>query len=508
MGNFPFGYQPIEPSTWAYLSSLLMLALFFKFNRFWSFRNFDLILLIMLAPGLLMVHYGIHPPQTIVESFSSASGEVTSEPNSDENPEVEQANQDESKTTDDKPGEEESVESSGDEATAEVAEYTDLQLWQRRLQRRGFLWLFGIGTIWVIRMLVDPSLIKKPFLEANLGSGGLIFLACSLMVFLFANIITSPPAAEDISGPRDAVKLMQTDQADKWELESLRRRGPGYALLHLFPTFPTFANNGKMLQEDADSANKLVKYEIAAKTMAILSQIAIVLALVFFGRNHFDDLRIGIAIAVIYLMLPYTAQHTGRTMHVLPAALLIWSLTMYRVPWASGILLGLAAAVAYYPLFLIPLFFSYYWYRGRTRFAIGLLGAISVAIGSLVFTSSDVGNFFEQLRAMFGFWPPETEHLEGIWNLGWFYGYRIPLLVGFVAMCITFAAWPAQKTVSSLLCCSCAAMVAVQFWHGFGGGLYMAWYLPIALLVFFRPNLDETTAVQMLPERVAKSSEG
>ena len=35
-----------------------MLALFFKFNRFWSVRNFDLCLIILLAPGLLLIEGG------------------------------------------------------------------------------------------------------------------------------------------------------------------------------------------------------------------------------------------------------------------------------------------------------------------------------------------------------------------------------------------------------------------------------------------------------------------
>ncbi|MFM7563077.1 MAG: hypothetical protein ACKO81_08600 [Planctomycetota bacterium] len=58
MYEFPFGYERIQETSWAYLSSLLMLALFFKFNRFWAMRNLDLILLILLAPGLLMVYHG------------------------------------------------------------------------------------------------------------------------------------------------------------------------------------------------------------------------------------------------------------------------------------------------------------------------------------------------------------------------------------------------------------------------------------------------------------------
>jgi hypothetical protein len=41
-------------------------------------------------------------------------------------------------------------------------------------------------------------------------------------------------------------------------------------------------------------------------------------------------------------------------------------------------------------------------------------------------------------------------------------------------------------------------MVATQFWHGYGGGLYMAWYLPLFLLTIFRPNLEDRVAASVL----------
>src|SRR3954452_23012589 len=56
MSEILFHYQKIDPTTWVYVSSLLMFGLFFQFNRFWSVRNLDLVLLILLAPGLLMVN--------------------------------------------------------------------------------------------------------------------------------------------------------------------------------------------------------------------------------------------------------------------------------------------------------------------------------------------------------------------------------------------------------------------------------------------------------------------
>ena len=36
MSEFLFQYEKVNPISWAYLSSLLMIALFFKFNRFWT----------------------------------------------------------------------------------------------------------------------------------------------------------------------------------------------------------------------------------------------------------------------------------------------------------------------------------------------------------------------------------------------------------------------------------------------------------------------------------------
>jgi hypothetical protein len=74
------------------------------------------------------------------------------------------------------------------------------------------------------------------------------------------------------------------------------------------------------------------------------------------------------------------------------------------------------------------------------------------------------------------------------------------VLAAFVALSGTLAVWPAQKNLGTLLSCSAAVMVATQFWHGYGGGLYMAWYLPLTLLAVFRPNLEDRVALAVLGE--------
>lgn len=472
MSNFPFGYEPIEPSTWAWLSSLLMLALFFKFNRFWSFRNLDLILIILLSPGLLMVHYG---HQAHLEMQREAIAKTT-------NPA--EATPLEIKSAASAP--ELSVPSQ--ETASNPSNDSGHLSSHQMMERSGYVWLFAMGIVWIIRLLYDSSLTRKPMLEPNLSRGGLVFLTCSLLVFLFANVLTSRPA--DLSGPQGAANIASRSATETGE--QMQKFGPGYPMLHVIPSIPIFVD------VDQNSTSNTVALVEVARIMAILSQIAIIAGLVIVGSRHFGSFPMGVGMATIFLMLPYTAQFAGDSMHLLPGALLIWAIACYRIPLLAGVLVGLAAGVCYYPFFLLPLWISFYWQRGRKRFALGAVISIVIVVSSLAFTSADFGGFLAQVRSIFGFIIPRHEGLAGIWALNWDSWFRLPLLVVFIVLCVSYAFWPSQKDLSTLISCSAAAMIAVQFWHGQGGGLFMAWYLPLILLVSFRPNLDDKVAIEVL----------
>ena len=89
--------------------------------------------------------------------------------------------------------------------------------------------------------------------------------------------------------------------------------------------------------------------------------------------------------------------------------------------------------------------------------------------------------------------------LDGIWK--WISpDFRIPVLVACILLSGSFVFWPPRKNLGSLTCGTAAIMLAVQFWHGFGGGTYMAWYLPLTLLTIFRPNLEDRVALTVLEE--------
>ena len=144
----------------------------------------------------------------------------------------------------------------------------------------------------------------------------------------------------------------------------------------------------------------------------------------------------------------------------------------------------------YYPFFLLPLWISFYWQRGLGRFLSGVVTMLVVLCGLLLLDG--VPTMAGHVRQMFGLWSPAMKDLEGVWGgPGINPIFRLPVLVGFILLSGSFAFWPTRKNLGTLMCGSAAVMLAAQFWHGYGGGLFMAWFLPMMLLTMFRPNLDD-----------------
>ncbi len=577
MNEILFHYEKIDPTTWVYLASLFIIGLFFKFGRFWSVRNLDLLLLILLAPGLLLVSEGQQTRLNAMAAVAAAHEKAAEQPSEKRDTSVPPAKVESENPTVDTPTADDPTEDTPSDSTEEaqkndernskkvraddVSDFderaeTDLTVAQQELlhgqtiERIGFIWLLITGLFLLIRLLVDPTMVRRPLLEPNMTTGGLIFSCCSMFVFLMANVVASRPTSDDLAGPISAERMLSRQTSD-----DLDRHGPGYALVFALPSLPTVKMgtrsvvddpsvnirrwnyratagspstpvNAKFLDLSSDETvqlqksdgtqlsiswenlsegdqafiNKVRAYTTIAKLVAILSHLAIVVGIIAIGYWHFNSVKMGIGAATLYLMLPYTAQMTGRVDHVLPAALLVWAVLCYRRPLLSGMFMGLAIGVIYYPLFLLPLWFSFYWRRGLLRFSIGLVSVLTVMVITLALISADLETFWQCIKKMFGLMPPQTEGLGGIWGLGWAPVYRYPVLAAFVAMCGSLAIWPAQKNLGTLLSCSAAVMVATQFWHGHGGGLYMAWYLPLLLLTVFRPNLEDRAALSVVAE--------
>ena len=197
----------------------------------------------------------------------------------------------------------------------------------------------------------DPLMVRRPLLEPNLSVGGMTFIGTSLLIFLMANVINSKLTADDLVGARKAQQVSHLESTAP-EDRSLVNHGPGYPLLHLLPVISTqmlFVDDTPRQTPQERDARRDVVQVATARTMAILGHLAVVIGMVLIGFRHFDNIRTGIAAATLYLMLPYTAQMTGRVDHVLPAALLIWAVEAYRRPMVAGALMGLAIGVQLLP---------------------------------------------------------------------------------------------------------------------------------------------------------------
>jgi hypothetical protein len=308
---------------------------------------------------------------------------------------------------------------------------------------------------------------------------------------------TSQPKGEPTSG---------TTTAQEQREDLLARYGPGYPILFQLQRIPAqtiagMSRTGAAGDEQEQAQTRRLVDQTIVRLTAIFSQLAIVVGLVLIGHRHFDNYRTGIAAATLYLMLPYTARMTGFVDHVLPAALLTWALVFYRRPLVAGTLVGLCIGAIYYPLFLLPLWLSFYWRRGLFRFLLGVLVAVGVLVVALALEWNGWTEFADKLRWMFGWRLPWNVPTEGFWsNRFTTPEYRIPVLAAFIAMSGSFALWPAQKNLGTLMCCTAAVMLGSQFWHAHGGGLYMAWFWPAALLTIFRPNLEDRIALAVLPQ--------
>ncbi|MFV2069745.1 MAG: hypothetical protein ACC645_22495 [Pirellulales bacterium] len=439
MNEFLFQYHRVHPTTWVYLSSLLTIAVYFKFSRLWSIRNADLIGLILLAPGLLLVEYGF--------SMNIA-----------------------------------------------------------HIEQTGFIWLFAMAALFLFRLLVDQMMVRRPLLDPNVTVGGLTFVGISLFLFLMANVLNSSLSDEELTGSRMAEQVSAQQEMQIAE-NSLASHGPGYPPLFVLPRLLTqkiYERRGDQATDlgtarPTASQRKLV-HIATTRAMAIVSHLAIVIGMVFIGYRHFDNIKTGIAAATLYLLMPYTAQYTARVDHVLPAALLVCAIASYRRPTLAGMWMGLAMGVVYYPFFLLPLWFSFYWQRGLLRFTTGIVVALLILVAVLaVMADFQLDILLSNLRQMFGLRWPITENMRGFWRFeGMVRDYRIPILAAFVVLSASFAIWPAQKNLGTLMSCSAAVMLSTQFWHAHGGGLYLAWYLPLLIMTIFRPNLEDRVALSVL----------
>lgn len=435
-------------TTWFYFSLLLAVALFFKFTRLLSVRNWDVVTLFLLVPGLLLIQEAYALQAARATRTVAALGQSLL------------------------PGT--SVFSA---AGTLVSARALTQTSPERLLWFGFLWLLCGSVYLLIRCLMDLALVRRPALAPNLNLSGLLWLGAALFICLTAVALRKPFGSQGAVGKRSAA------------VKEIQR-------------LPEDLLNQEMA---AGESNGNTQFWVE-RTSAILCHLAIVAALACIGWRHFQDAHAGIAAATFYLLLPYTAYYVEQVHHVLPTALLIWAVAAYKRPCAAGLLLGLAAGTGYFPVFLFPAWLGFFWGRGAGRFAASFVlagGLCLAAIAGILWAEGDLALRIQSTLSLSDWQPwiqpgPET---IGFWTgVRWAWAYRMPVFVAYVGFVATTLFWPWPKNLAHLLALSAAVLIGIQFWFADQGGVYLLWYLPLLLLLVFRPNLADREAVPLPPE--------
>ncbi|MHC5539179.1 hypothetical protein ACYOEI_13255, partial [Singulisphaera rosea] len=93
-----------------------------------------------------------------------------------------------------------------------------------------------------------------------------------------------------------------------------------------------------------------------------------------------------------------------------------------------------------------------------------------------------------------GMLPGIEAPLTGSFWAGIDASYRLPVLISYIAFVIIITIWPSEKNLGELISLSAAILVSSQFWYLDEGGTLVLLYLPLVLLMMFRPNLASKRA--------------
>ncbi len=534
-----FQYEML-PTTWFYLSALIIIVTFFKFNRLLSIRNFDLIAVILFSPGLLYLAMGDNYHGYIwiyvvgflffcrlwLDSFLVRRPLL--EPNLATSglvfglvtmllfliPSL--------------------IYYRGDRLSSgrtlrleQILSIRDMENSQNRPLSLdpGYL-PFKLFAERVNKVFTPSEAIRKEILSAHPNQSVKVdpnerrnnsFVRD--LSALLSRTLTGKPETEEARVIDSPIADEQTDAMLPFAEGIITEKFA--ALADEFPTQVPLATEPEETDvphqstgaPDVKTLNQMITEEENRQALetpsqmddtfliilVVLIQFGITAGLIIIGHCHFGNFKCGAAAALIYLLLPYVNQMTGRVDHFLPGMLLVLAVAIYRRPIFSGFLIGLAGSLIFYPFFLLPLWYSFYWKRGSHRFTIGVVSAVLMMGLLLLFSPVSEIGYAEQLAAMFGKHSMCVTDATGLWAF-FSTNYRIPVIALFMVTVFGLLIWPSRKSLANLLSCSALVMLGAQFWMGHEGGLYMGWFLPLLILTLFRPNIEDKVAESVVIE--------
>ena len=538
-----FPLAPVADLPWLAYASLLVIAVYFRFSRALTIRNLDLILILLIAAAVVVCSHfrdvpyfaakdesspaaenGVDPPSSVmtsqnltgeaapngvvaespakvmaestVVSDTSANGSTAGTPVESRSTEVRTS---ELPATESLAGE--LPESHGDSM---VGGNHPFYTWS-------ILALVALAVLLVVRLLFDESLTRRPRLDQNLNPAGLTFLCIPAFAILAIGVFMKPAPVTNVKAIEHGRALLQRREVEvnrtdvlgdvPAPTETLIAAG-GAAMAQLSGTLP---NSVSVNTGETRNTELLV-----ARILVVFAHLVVILGLLYIGRQHFASFQLGVAMSCLYLLLPCTAANVHKLSHVLPAACLIWAIASYRKPAVAGVLLGLACGTLFFAVFLLPLWAVFYGRRGAIRFAVSVLGVVVVLATCLMMISGDADSFFNRVVTSTNWTVYRllddtlTVSQTSVSQLF----IRIPMAAIFFVMLTAMTVLPRPRNLENLLANSTALVVAAQMWYPDDIGTYVQWYMPLFLLVVFRPRLDRFMPPDIVERQAAAVPNG
>ncbi len=346
--------------------------------------------------------------------------------------------------------------------------------------------LYGISALLATRLIFDCRFLRRPRVEPNMNVHGLSLLCAAAFVVLVVRIFTLEPASTEIA--EQATRVMQREVTAKLESDPTVTlvASPAVALSRNLATTP--AEAAAPSEGEANPPQDHTE-QLAMRILALAAHTAVVGGLLAIGHLHFGSISLGLAMGTLYLLLPCTAFYVHRVNHTLPAALLVWAFASYRRPFVAGSLLALASGALFSTVFLLPLWCAFYGRKRLLPFGGGLLAAASLLTIPLWLTSLP-GSLAGKLLTSMN-WTLlnsfDLDHYLAATDMRDVIRPYAALV--FFGVFISLTLFPRRKQLGHLIAHSAVLVVLAQFWYPETLGINVLWYLPVVMLVVFRPRL-------------------
>lgn len=473
-------FTDVAHPTWLLYVAILLVAVFFRFSRWVSVRNLDLLLLLSLSTALVFA-------ATAQQDQSPTASQAETDSGTNEDTESKTAGAEQLADTSAA-----SAEIGPDEEPAEEAGGIDLGESDGQIPWSSIV-VLTLSIALIARLIFDEGLTRRPRLEQNLNLAGLAFLLLPAFSIVMAGVFVKPIPGRNLDTVESVNSLLERKETVSDSLKE--ETAPPAPTETIVATALTKVSelSGRVRVSDVQADKETTESEdFIARLLAAMAHCTVILGLLYIGRKHFCSSQLGISMSVLYLLLPCTAYNVHQVSHVVPAACLTWAVANYRRPAIAGVLLGMACGTLFFAVFLLPLWAVFYGRKGSIRFGFSLGAVAAVMFITFALTSENTDSFVNKL-VMTANWSvfrlfdaaPLTE--STIINQVF---VRITFASIFFVMLVAMVVVPRKRNLENLLSNTAALIVTAQLWYPDDVATYVLWYLPLLLLVIFRPRLD------------------